>query len=97
MHRLDISPSPPGLVVPVPGLQGVVHLPPGGRVQPGQVEGLGVVLDAEVGVRGGEDEEVGHVHDADGGQTDATVLGLEVVFSGPGLAGSLACNERKLG
>ena len=97
MYKLDISPSPPGLVVSVPGLQGVVHLPPGGRVQPGQVDGLRVVLDAEVGVRGGEDEEVGHVHDADGGQTGAAVLGLELVFSGPGLAGSLACNERKLG
>ena len=77
---------PPGLVVPVPGLQGVVHPPAPGRVQPPEVEGLRVLADADVGLRVWEDELAGHVPHTDSGQTGLTVPGLQLSLSGPHLA-----------
>ena len=65
MYRLDVPPSPPGLVVSVPGLQGVVHLPASQSVQPGQVQSLRALADVQVRLRGREDQLRGDVLDAD--------------------------------
>ena len=65
----------------MPGLQGVVHLPTSHRVQPGQVQPLGVVADAQVSLRGGEDEVGGDVQDADTVEPGVAVLRTEVTLS----------------
>ena len=65
----------------MPGLQGVVHLPPGHRVQSGEVQSLGVVTDAQVLLRGGEHQVGGHVLDTDTAEPLFTVLRAEVTLS----------------
>ena len=77
----------------MPGLQGVVHLPAGHRVQPGQVEPLRVVADAQVSLRGGEHEVGGDVLDADTADPPVTVLRAEVTLSRPSLTHISICRE----
>ena len=85
MHRLDISPSPPGLVVPVPGLQGVVHLPAGPGVEPAEADRVGALADAQVVLRGGEHEVGGDVLYADTRQPRLTAFRPQLSLSRPGL------------
>ena len=73
----------------MPGLQGVVDIPAVVGVDPGEVEGVGVVADTDVGLRGREDQKVRDVHQTDGQEVSAAVCRLEGPVSGPSLAGLL--------